>query len=136
MLLMGFEGHSNTPYYPLAGDALTVCYGETQGVKKTDWFSDKQCLQKLQRKAEALAFRVDALVKTDVSTYRRGALISFMYNVGETRFRESTLLRKLNAGDVVGACNELPKWVYFQGRKLNGLVARRTTEREYCLKED
>lgn len=134
MLLMSFEGKSNVPYFPVPGDALTICYGETHGVKPTDWYSDKQCLEKLQKRAEQFAFRVDSLVKTDISYNTRAALISFMYNVGETQFRKSTLLRKLNSGDVVGACNELPRWVYFKGRKLNGLIKRREIEREYCLK--
>ncbi|WP_405045477.1 glycoside hydrolase family protein [Pseudomonas aeruginosa] len=44
----------------------------------------------------------------------------------------STLLRKLNAGDVRGACAELSRWVYAGGKKLGGLVRRRAAERELC----
>ena len=63
----------------------------------------------------------------------RAALASFVYNVGEGNFARSTLLRKLNQGDLRGACHELSRWVYAGGRKLNGLVSRRATERELCL---
>ena len=63
----------------------------------------------------------------------RAALGSFVYNVGAGNFQSSTLLRKAKAGDLVGACNELPRWVYAKGQKLNGLVRRREAERQLCL---
>ncbi len=63
---------------------------------------------------------------------RKAALASFVYNVGETQFSRSTLLRKLNAGDVKGACAELSRWVYAGGKVYKGLVNRRMAERELC----
>jgi lysozyme len=61
------------------------------------------------------------------------AIVSFTFNVGEGNLRRSTLLRKLNAGDIVGACNELPRWNKAGGRVLPGLVKRRAEERALCL---
>ena len=61
------------------------------------------------------------------------AYTSFAYNVGLGAFQTSTLLRKLKAGDRVGACNELRRWVYAKGRVLPGLVARRAAEEKMCL---
>ncbi|HGM8337746.1 TPA: glycoside hydrolase family protein [Pseudomonas aeruginosa] len=52
--------------------------------------------------------------------------------MGETQFSRSTLLRKLNAGDVKGACAELSRWVYAGGKVYKGLVNRRKAERELC----
>ncbi len=63
----------------------------------------------------------------------RAALGSFTYNVGVGAFNSSTLLRKAKSGDLIGACNELTRWVYAGGRKLKGLVIRREAERELCL---
>ncbi|HTD03821.1 lysozyme [Undibacterium sp.] len=45
-----------------------------------------------------------------------------------------TMVRKLNAGDYAGACNELPRWVYAGGKILPGLVKRRAAEQELCLR--
>ena len=62
------------------------------------------------------------------------AFVSFASNAGAPNFCRSTLNKKLNAGDLAGACNELPRWVYAQGIKLPGLVNRRADERALCLK--
>lgn len=59
-----------------------------------------------------------------------GAITSFVYNLGATRYKSSTLRRKVNAQDWDGAADEFGKWVYAGGRKLAGLVRRRAAERE------
>ncbi|MDE3966778.1 glycoside hydrolase family protein, partial [Glaesserella parasuis] len=46
---------------------------------------------------------------------------------------KSTFFRKIKSGDYVGACNELPKWVYSGGKKLRGLEIRREKEKALCL---
>lgn len=56
------------------------------------------------------------------------AITSFCYNLGMTRYRASTLRRKVNAGDWDEARTELMKWIWAGGRKLPGLVARRSEE--------
>ena len=38
------------------------------------------------------------------------------YNVGSRAFCQSTLVRKLNAEDYAGACAELLRWRFFQGK--------------------
>lgn len=57
------------------------------------------------------------------------AVCSLVYNIGVGNFRSSTLLKKLNAGDVTGAADEFAKWNQAGGRVLAGLVARRGQER-------
>ena len=36
-------------------------------------------------------------------------------------------------GNYVAGCNQLLRWVYADGRKLQGLVKRREKERALCL---
>ncbi|WP_256937108.1 glycoside hydrolase family protein, partial [Enterobacter chuandaensis] len=60
------------------------------------------------------------------------ALYSFTYNVGAGAFSRSTLLKKLNTGDVPGACIELQRWTYAGGKQWKGLITRREIEREVC----
>jgi lysozyme len=57
-----------------------------------------------------------------------GAMVDFAYNLGVPRYRASTLRRKVNQEDWDGAKLELMKWVYGGGKKLPGLVKRRTAE--------
>ena len=56
------------------------------------------------------------------------AIADFCYNLGTTRYKASTLRRRVNAQDWQGAKDELAKWVWGGGRKLPGLVARRKAE--------
>lgn len=59
------------------------------------------------------------------------ALVSLVYNIGAKAFRQSTLLRKLNAGKPVG--DEFLRWVYVDGELSQGLLRRRKAEKElFC----
>lgn len=62
------------------------------------------------------------------------AITDYLYNLGATRYKSSTLKRRVDAGDWEGARHELSKWVYGGGKKLPGLVARRAAE-SLLLKE-
>lgn len=131
-IIVGFEGKSNTAY-PDPVEIPTICYGHTKDVQYGDYRTDEECLEFLEEDVAYAEAVVDRLVKVPLEDHTKAALISFVYNVGEGNFARSTLLRKLNAGDYTGACNELPRWVYSKGTKLRGLVRRREAERQLCL---
>ena len=57
-----------------------------------------------------------------------GALVDFAYNLGVSRYRASTLRRRVEAKDWEGAKAELMKWTRAGGRVLSGLVRRRKAE--------
>lgn len=57
------------------------------------------------------------------------ALTSLRYNIGPRAFRNSTLLRRLNAGDYAGAAEQFGVWVKSGTEVKRGLVARRAAER-------
>lgn len=111
----------------------TICYGHTQGVKLGQSMTDDECAMLLATELAEYIKEVDAAVKVQMPDTRRAALVSFAYNVGIHNFKTSTLLKKLNAGKPIEACNELRRWVYANGQKLNGLIRRREAERELCL---
>jgi lysozyme len=65
---------------------------------------------------------------------------SFVFNAGGGNFKSSTLLKKANSGDIIGACNQLPRWKFAGGldcsvRSNNcwGVWERRLREQELCL---
>ncbi len=62
------------------------------------------------------------------------ALGSFIFNVGPAAFNDSTLLRKLNAGNFGAVPDELRRFVYAGGRKLPGLIRRREAEAQLFQK--
>ena len=68
-----------------------------------------------------------------MSANEKAALVSFVYNLGEGRLEESTLLRKYRDGNVGGAGQEFLRWTYANGKQMKGLVRRREAERALFL---
>jgi lysozyme len=59
-------------------------------------------------------------------------LVSLVYNIGISAFRNSTLLRKVNANPNDSTIRaEFLKWVNSGGKELPGLVKRRKEEADY-----
>jgi lysozyme len=56
------------------------------------------------------------------------AIADFIFNLGEARYKVSTLKRKVDSENWEAACEELKRWVFGGGKKLPGLVARRAAE--------
>lgn len=126
-----FEGRQLIGYVDPVG-IPTVCYGHTATAVVGQARSAAECEALLQQDLGIALAAVDRHLP-NLPPATRAAMGSFVYNVGTGAFQSSTLLRKAKAGDLVGACNELPRWVYAGGRVLNGLVRRRAAERELCL---
>lgn len=131
----GVEGRAYEPYKDVAG-VWTVCDGHTgTGIIKGKKYTDRECDRFLWSDLQPVKKSVDSLVKVPLGEYQRAALYSFTYNVGSSAFSKSTLLKRLNTGDVDGACEELRRWIYAGGQKWRGLMNRRDMERSMCLAE-
>lgn len=76
---------------------------------------------------------VDDLVKVELNQNQFDALVCFAYNVGLGNLGKSTLLKKLNASDYIGASNEFIKWNKSKGVVLAGLTKRRQEEKNLFL---
>ena len=131
------EGKRNLTYPdPAHGWAVpTVCIGHTATAVRGRWYSDQECLALLEQDAKIASTAVLKHAKVPLTQGELDAYTSFVFNVGEGAYRNSTLLRKLNAGDRVGACDQLPRWTYAGGKQLPGLVTRRAEERKLCLRD-
>lgn len=71
---------------------------------------------------------VTGAVPVDLTEGQYGALCDFVYNVGASNFRSSTLLKVVNAGDVDAVAPQLRRWVKANGQELPGLKLRRERE--------
>jgi lysozyme len=56
------------------------------------------------------------------------ALVDFVFNIGGGNFGTSTLLRKVNASDFLGAAAEFLRWDRLHGVEVPGLLRRRQAE--------
>lgn len=132
------EGLRLEAYQDVVG-VWTVCYGETKGVKPGDQYTRAQCEAMLA--AEILEYRAglhryfaaDTLGQR-LPVWRDVAFASLAYNAGVPAIGKSTATRRLNAGNVAGACEAMTWWNKAGGRVIRGLVNRRTEERALCLR--
>ena len=108
----------------------TIGYGHTKGVKLGDTCTKEQAEEWLENDFFMAKQDVKAVVKVPLSENQLDALASFVFNLGVRKLIQSTLLKKLNAGDYNGAAAEFDKWVFAGKVKLNGLVKRRAKERQ------
>lgn len=134
-LVREFEGCRLDAYRCPAG-MPTIGYGATgpdirMGMVWTQEQADARLVEDLARFADG----VERLVEVDLSDNQFAAIVSFAFNVGLGALRDSTLLRKLNAGDYLGAADQLPRWARAGGRIMPGLSRRRLAERALFLDE-
>lgn len=128
----GLEGREYKPYYDVGG-VLTVCDGHTgRDIIKNKVYTDAECDALTEKDLKRIAAQVDPNIKVKIPETVRAAIYTFSYNVGAHAFNTSTMLKKLNAGDTIGACNELQRWVYVDGKKWKGLMNRRDVETTVC----
>lgn len=73
---------------------------------------------------------VNKLVRVALKQNQFDALVSFVYNVGEYAFMRSTMLRLLNANQISKAADEFDKWIYDNGKVIEGLKNRRRFEKQ------
>lgn len=131
MVFVSFEGDI------VNGDAVEVevergsFTGKDIMLGKT--YTEAECKALLNKDLATVARQINPYIKVDIPETTRGALYSFVYNVGAGNFRTSTLLRKINQGDIKGACDQLRRWTYAGGKQWKGLMTRREIEREVCL---
>lgn len=129
-----FEGLRTVAYRDPVG-IPTVCYGETRGVHMGDRYTVEQCKAMLGNSLVQYETGMLRCIRQPEKVPDKSyvAFLSFTYNVGVGAFCGSTLAKKVNRGDLIGACNELPKWVKAKGITLPGLVKRRAEEKTLCL---
>ena len=138
-LIKQFEGFYSTPYLCPAG-IPTIGYGNIfyeDGTKVT--LQDNPITE--QRASELLEFIanknfgrfVNITVKVPLNQNQFDALVSFAYNLGNGNLQQSTLLKKLNDSDYIGASLEFEKWNKSGGKVLKGLIKRRLAEKELFL---
>lgn len=133
--------HIGTPYVDRLGKGqpLTVCNGITgEGVVAGRWYSPSDCYR-LERKRYLQAEREALALLTYWRSYDpfvQGTFIDFVHNKGSQNMSTSTMRRKANAGDLIGACRENPRWnkgtVKGVSTVLPGLQLRGDSNDEIC----
>lgn len=135
------EGYSEKAYRPLPTDVPTIGYGTTKysdgsSVKIGDKVTRKQAEELLANDIQGFRKAMIACIKVPLTEGEAEAYTSLTYNIGSSAFCNSTLVKKLNAYDYQGACQEILKWDKFKGKPLRGLTIRREAEYDICIRQE
>ncbi|EPG37711.1 lysozyme [Acinetobacter colistiniresistens] len=113
----------------------TTIYPNGLRVKRGDRCTVEQAKSFFQQNLRRFEATVNQAVNVVINQNQFDALISLTYNIGQSAFKRSTLLKKLNAEDYEGAADQFLVWNRGGGEILRGLVRRRETERALFLKK-
>ncbi|KQR32496.1 lysozyme [Rhizobium sp. Leaf155] len=111
----------------------TIGWGHTKTVKAADVGKKTITQAEAQRLLEAdvavFEAAVARLVKVKLTENQRGALVSWVYNLGEGNLAKSTLLTRINANAPLADIERSwLQWINSGGKPLKGLLLRRQAE--------
>lgn len=121
------EGYTDRAIIPIPGDVPTIGFGTTENVRMGDRITPPVALGRALSDIAKFEGAIKRCVTVPLHQYEYDAYTNLAYNIGGTAFCNSTLVKKLNAGDYAGACAEISRWV-----KQPQLAPRRVRERAMC----
>ncbi|MES2182156.1 MAG: lysozyme [Pseudomonadota bacterium] len=132
-LIKEFEGLRLMAYLDPVG-IPTIGYGSTKGVVLGQRITHDRAVELLLDDCKMRVKHLVTKIKVPVNDHELCAVLSLVYNIGLVGFDNSTLLRKLNAGEhKVDVADEFLRWKRAGGKVLPGLVRRRKAERKLFL---
>jgi lysozyme len=138
------EGYVSVASAPVKGDVATYGFGSTGAdIHNGDKINPVQALQRELRDVQNTEAGVRAcLGDVPLSQNEYDFIVHFSYNIGVSKFCQSTMAKKFKSLDYGGACKEVLRYTYFQGHDCNvdpwkkecgGLVTRRQDEYRHCI---
>ena len=104
-------GHTSAAGAPMVNDGMTITQAQAEDILKRD-------IVKYE-------IAVMDLVKVKLTQNQFDVLTDFAYNAGVGNLKSSTMLKKINSGNLDMVPAELMKWTKGGGKVLPGLVRRR-----------
>lgn len=135
-LIHAFESCRLSAYLDVAG-IPTIGWGTTrypsgEKVKMGDLCTPEQADMYFAHDLKRFALAVDALTVDTISQRQFDALTSFVYNTGETAYRDSTLRRVVNTDpNDPGIRRQFMRWHFAGGKPIRGLWKRRHREADF-----
>lgn len=131
-----YEGRRLLAYQDVTGK-WTICDGYTHGVKKGDTATDAQCDVLLNSTLQSDLQTARKMLPSDANPYVQVVTADMIYQFGEGKVRNSTMVKKFARGDKTGGCRELNRWVnaVYKGKfqPMPGIVKRRADATQLCM---
>ncbi|OXX31812.1 lysozyme [Vibrio sp. V09_P4A23P171] len=126
--------------YQCSADRWTAGMGHTEGITASTLLTEQQVAEYFVKDVASAERFVKKQIKKKPNQAEYDMMVSFVFNLGAGNFQTSTLLRKFNQGDNLGACKQYPRWVYVNGKDCRvkendceGITKRRNKEMNICL---
>ena len=135
-LIRSFEGFTPASVR-LADGRWMIGYGHVRSAREGVRITESDAEDLLRFDLKPVEEALSALVFAPLNQNQFDALASLVFNISPGQFRESDLLRRLNAGDVLGAAAGFDAWrkARIGGRLIvvDALVRRRAAEKALFL---
>jgi lysozyme len=126
--------------YKCPGDVWTIGYGHAIKATESHFLTEEitESIADLLLRKDIIdaELAVKKYVDVAINQNQFDALVSFVFNLGPRALARSTLLKKLNDGKMLEVPAEFKRWVYADGKILEGLRKRRNAEAELFKLED
>ena len=126
-LLTHFEGLRLEAYQDSVG-VWTIGYGHTKGVTPSMKITESQANNLLKTELIEYQNYINSMVNISLDQCQFDALVCWVYNLGPTNLKNSTLLTLLNQGVKFQIPDQIRRWNRAGGKVLKGLVRRREAE--------
>jgi len=126
-LIKKFEGCELTAYQDSV-DVWTIGYGHTKGVEEGQEITQDEAEEMLASELDEYEGYINDMVECDLEQCQFDALVAWVYNLGPTNLKSSTMLKRLNSNDLDDVPNQIKRWDKAGGKVLAGLVRRREAE--------
>jgi lysozyme len=134
-LIKKFEGCELEAYLCPAG-VWTIGYGHTKDVKEGDKINKEEADYLLQEEMIEYESYINDFVEVPLNQNQFDALCSWVYNLGPTNLKNSTMLRVLNEEKYADVPQEIKRWNKAGGEVLDGLIKRREAEAKMFVGEE
>jgi len=134
-LIKKFEGCELEAYLCPAG-VWTIGYGHTKDVKEGDKINRDEADYLLQEEMIEYESYINDFVEVPLNQNQFDALCSWVYNLGPTNLKNSTMLRVLNEEKYTDVPQEIKRWNKAGGEVLDGLIKRREAEAKMFAGEE
>jgi lysozyme len=115
-------GHTSAAGAPMVNDGMTITQAQAEDILKRD-------IVKYE-------IAVMDLVKVKLTQNQFDVLTDFAYNAGVGNLKSSTMLKKINSGNLDAVPAELMKWTKGGGKVLPGLIRRRQAAGAWWTAQD
>lgn len=135
-LIKAYEGLRMTAYYTPTQE-WSVGFGHRSTARHGMSVTEGDAVRLLKEDVKPIETVIEENVRAPLNQNEHDAVVSLIFNIGEENFKRSTVLRKLNAGDKLGAAEAFEKWTKAKVNgelvTLDGLVRRRAAEKSLFL---